>query len=351
MLKTARVFLILGLVSLVLYLGVITEFYIYEVQPEQELEVQQQLSLYRGTGSLSGRLGGGANPNINRLLKANSEEDRNQIWAKEWEVSPLDKNDSLVRSQVVVNTSLSNVTRQPSTSLTRPTLSAEKDVNAESSLHVAVRRPVPLQLHGIPIQVTMPTHKTHAQHPEMPSCRLSNCIDALSIYEQSELKQCERMAIQHVGHTLDVPTCRFITGQKTRQPVALNSQEGSGNTWLRGLLERATEICTGFYACDPEMRARGFLGEGIKSGRVLVVKTHVHRPQWIGEKRNLNLAYESSYGSAVFLIRNPAYGVIAEWNRLVTLKKVRSSKESHINVISEDEFSKYSSEYNIAKVF
>ena len=49
-----------------------------------------------------------------------------------------------------------------------------------------------------------------------------------------------------------------------RSPVALNSQEGSGNTWLRGLLEKATGMCTGFYARDTDMRAHGFLGEGVQ---------------------------------------------------------------------------------------
>ena len=30
-----------------------------------------------------------------------------------------------------------------------------------------------------------------------------------------------------------------------RYPIALASFPGSGNTWLRGLLEKATGICTG----------------------------------------------------------------------------------------------------------
>ena len=38
--------------------------------------------------------------------------------------------------------------------------------------------------------------------------------------------------------------CRFMNGSQ-RAPVALASFPGSGNTWVRGLLEQATGICTG----------------------------------------------------------------------------------------------------------
>ena len=135
--------------------------------------------------------------------------------------------------------------------------------------------------------------------------------------------------------------CRFLPNQ-TRQPVALVSVEGSGNTWLRGLLEKATGICTGFSFCDYEARARGFVGEGVNSGQVLVVKTHLAPTQWIGHEKKLK--WEGIYGSAVFLIRNPAKSLIAEWNRRVTTKLKNDLNlklnNSHINVISEDFFCK-----------
>ena len=38
--------------------------------------------------------------------------------------------------------------------------------------------------------------------------------------------------------------CRFMKGEG-RAAVALASLPGSGNTWVRGLLEKATGICTG----------------------------------------------------------------------------------------------------------
>ncbi len=106
-----------------------------------------------------------------------------------------------------------------------------------------------------------------------------------------------------------------------RSAVALVSYPGSGNTWLRGLLEQVTGICTGTYgiteriylrifsyaslihrppnepqcswlrisntqsflhdSCflgsiykDPVLRNSGFLGESIRTGTVLAVKVH-----------------------------------------------------------------------------
>ena len=44
-----------------------------------------------------------------------------------------------------------------------------------------------------------------------------------------------------------LPNCHFINGS-SRPTVALLSFQGSGNTWTRQLLEKATGICTGIYA-------------------------------------------------------------------------------------------------------
>ena len=38
--------------------------------------------------------------------------------------------------------------------------------------------------------------------------------------------------------------CHFMDGSN-RAPIGLISPPGSGNTWVRGLLEQATGICTG----------------------------------------------------------------------------------------------------------
>ena len=171
-----------------------------------------------------------------------------------------------------------------------------------------------------------------------PQCLEPNCRDLLSPSDQLALRRCESKALNYIHVPFTKPTCHFVkVWGNSRRAVALNSQEGSGNTWLRGLLEKATDICTGFYGCDYEMRARGFLGEGVKTASVLVVKTHVHIPQWFDERRAV--MYEGSYGSAVFLIRNPARGVIAEWSRLYTA--AHHSLNSHTSTIPESAFGKW----------
>ena len=57
-------------------------------------------------------------------------------------------------------------------------------------------------------------------------------------------------------------TCNILSDGDHRT-VALASPEGSGNTWVRDLLEKATRICTGVCCCDTEIRIHGFVGEGI----------------------------------------------------------------------------------------
>ena len=268
-----------------------------------------------------------------------------------YEANKNDKNTSLDHTQPHNSPSQSDLERHHSTLQAQKLSASEK--NSRSDTHPP---PDPVRVDAVnlsvPVQQITPDHikgDVDSRQKDTLSCKLPNCIDALDASEQNQVRNCERTAIRYVGHELEAPKCRFLKSQTRREPVALNSQEGSGNTWLRGLLERATGICTGFYTCDPETRARGFLGEGIKSGHVLVVKTHVHIPQWIGGKRDQNLAYDSTYGSAVYLIRNPANGVIAEWNRLSTIKS-RSSKDTHINVVSKEAFGKYTTPIIITNI-
>jgi hypothetical protein len=127
--------------------------------------------------------------------------------------------------------------------------------------------------------------------------------------------------------------CNFINGSR-RLPVALASTSGSGNTWIRGLLEKATGICTGFLYCDFAMRREGFIGEGVKSGSVLVVKTHTISPKWYGSRQQY--MDDPYYVSAIYILRNPYKSMIAEWNRRVTYDILKlPHNESHTNVIQE----------------
>ena len=70
-------------------------------------------------------------------------------------------------------------------------------------------------------------------------CRDQICSEFLTDEDKNDLLRCEK----HPSPKL-VPRCHFMNGTH-RSPVALISYPGSGNTWVRGLLEKATGICTG----------------------------------------------------------------------------------------------------------
>lgn len=162
----------------------------------------------------------------------------------------------------------------------------------------------------VPISQQMAiSHKALCPHPSSHS----QCTKFLPHTELAMYKDCQaRMAKWQIGKECQ---CQFMnTSGHSR--VALVSLPGSGNTWLRGLLEKATEVCTGSLFCDKTLRAGGMCGEGLREG-VLVVKTHDTRLQWT------NVIYKSGmwsdsrpfFDAAVLLVRSPFRAMIAEWNR------------------------------------
>ena len=138
--------------------------------------------------------------------------------------------------------------------------------------------------------------------------------------------------------------CRFLNASD-RAPVALASFPGSGNTWVRGLLQAATGVCTGTIYCDTTLRRSGFPGESLRSGKTLVVKTHQTDPRWTGvyyppgtvDKYFKKRADIPVYRSAIFVIRNPFHALVAEWSRQMTV----NMSGNHIITIGEKYYSKY----------
>jgi hypothetical protein len=135
--------------------------------------------------------------------------------------------------------------------------------------------------------------------------------------------------------------CKFLPNNK-RRAVALASAPGAGNTWTRGLLEKASGICTGYLFCDTAMRAHGYVGENVKTGRVLVVKTHSIVPRWGGDKNFYFLSSEATYSAAVFILRNPVESAVAEWNRyssmVVGQKNSSIAKHLHTSTLPKESF-------------
>ena len=75
------------------------------------------------------------------------------------------------------------------------------------------------------------------------------CERYLSKVDRESYDRCEAVQLAGRYRSASPGACRFMDGNGKRGPVALVSFPGSGNTWVRGLLEKATGICTGEIAC------------------------------------------------------------------------------------------------------
>ena len=146
------------------------------------------------------------------------------------------------------------------------------------------------------------------------------CTGHLRTGSLETYKMCERLAyLKTLVPSQDIPRrCKFRDGRGV-DSVALVSVPGSGNTWVRGLLEKVTGICTGSIYCDAPLRVSGFIGEYIHDGSVLVVKTHTSDHQWKGKQLEKRNQEDGLYSSAILLIRNPFDTFVSERHRSILL--------------------------------
>ena len=172
-------------------------------------------------------------------------------------------------------------------------------------------------------------------------CKHRTCRDFLDEDDMAHFSYCwKRTGLKREPKR---STCRFLNATN-RSPVALASFAGSGNTWVRGLLQLATGICTGGVYCDVTLRKSGYPGECLRSGKTLVVKTHLPDPKWTGVKylpsvfdnQFLKASKIPVFSSAIFLVRNPFDALVAEFNRLISDNR----SDSHVRTIDEKFFSK-----------
>ena len=171
------------------------------------------------------------------------------------------------------------------------------------------------------------------------SCNTPHCIEVLSEMDQRVYRACTDSATRR--GTIEPSGCIFAS-LPGRVPIALASFPGSGNTWVRGLLQQVTGLCTGSLYCDRDLRSRGFAGEGVVSGSVLVVKTHKPKPLTLS---NGNVSLGSK---AILVIRNPFDALISERNRQV-LQQMKTWKRrtrngylnsSHLQLAGKQYFGK-----------
>lgn len=85
-------------------------------------------------------------------------------------------------------------------------------------------------------------------------------------------------ATNSVDETASLLNCTWPTLKLIDSPggplTALASRPGSGNTWVRHLLQLATGIQTGSIFNELRLKRNGFPGEGITDGSVVAIKTH-----------------------------------------------------------------------------
>lgn len=118
----------------------------------------------------------------------------------------------------------------------------------------------------------------------------------------------------------------FIVQQKRiAWPItALASFPGSGNSWLRYLLEQVTTVFTGSQECDLVLKASGMLGEGVRSSNVLVVKTH-------DPSDLIETTPQRRFKAAVVLMRNPFDAILAEYHRMVLWSHIRKLEPEYFS--------------------
>ena len=97
-----------------------------------------------------------------------------------------------------------------------------------------------------------------------------------SINKKSNNNQCDKKCIKHKLRLTNMTWCNGVPGFKDPPgpKVALASYPGSGNTWVRYLLQQLSGVLTGSIYKDRKLKKGGFPAEGIDDGSVIAIKTH-----------------------------------------------------------------------------
>ena len=91
---------------------------------------------------------------------------------------------------------------------------------------------------------------------------------------------------------------RFLNEDEVRGVYLLHSCPGSGNTWVRHLIEELTGVFTGSVYCDRLLTASGMWGEGMDTQYVSVVKDHMP-------------SYRSKRSAIIGIVRNPYHAILS----------------------------------------
>lgn len=191
-----------------------------------------------------------------------------------------------------------------------------------------------------PVREVLKGLEKHRRHPQGKAdaavvgrlCAAGYCLprQLKSHEERKKHDKCLLEAVEYVENqkhltntnlTLSKCSCRLHSGRPRFGRVGLVSLPGSGNTWARGLLQQATGICTASMWCDPNLRATQFCGEGLHSGRTLLIKNHDPRVRWRGQPLPGLMGFSENnkpeFDAVILVHRDPYDAMVAEHNREV----------------------------------
>ena len=163
-------------------------------------------------------------------------------------------------------------------------------------------------------------------------------LENLMQASQHQFLQCAGASVSHndfvnksnaIQFPLTHQPCKKMSFQHDGPIVALGSYPGSGNSWVRQLLEAATGIYTGAIYCDHSYVRAGMIGEGIQTGNVIAVKTHRQPP---------SVLPLTKADKAIYIIRNPFECIAAEWARN---HKGKSKLNKHIAEATKETYGKF----------
>ena len=160
-------------------------------------------------------------------------------------------------------------------------------------------------------------------------------IENLNRYFAFQFLRCPGLAVlkQHMDSNgnLHIPkhyqTCKQMSFQEHGQVVGLVSFPGSGNSWVRQLLETSTGVYTGSVYCDHAYIEAGMIGEGVRSRNVIAVKSH-------------SCMNNFGYSKRIYVVRNPFNAIFANFNRKAK-RRFQNSSSSHVAEFNEAQFGKH----------
>lgn len=139
---------------------------------------------------------------------------------------------------------------------------------------------------------------------------------------QQQFVKCAATSIMRTSPITIPPShqhCKEMSFKSSGPIVALASFPGSGNSWVRQLLESATGIYTGAVYCDKSYIERGMIGEGVYTENVIAIKIH-YAPSEAKELLN--------HDKAIYIIRSPFGAILSEQNRLHGKKTEKTAPSS-----------------------